>query len=246
MANELEVMRSAGLTEAESVVYLALLELGSSTAGPVIKKTGMHRATVYDALRKLMEKGFASFVIKGKKKNFEAADPKNILNSLSEREREFKKMLPRLLSRKELARAQQEVVVYEGTKGIWIVMQNILEELKGGGEYYNFGVSGLFRSVMGKNWDRWQKRKKKLGIRAYCIFDAGVKERDPYLVQNYVGKKKFHPPHYRSLTDTLIYKDKVVMFIWSAKPPIAVVIRNKENALGYKNQFLFMWKHATR
>ncbi len=246
MATELEALRYADLTEAEAQVYLALLELGSSPAGPIIRKTSMHRATVYDALRKLMEKGFASFVIKGKKKHFEASDPKAIVSFLSDRENELRRVLPRLESRRSLSRQQQEVTVYQGVKGIWTVMQNILEELKGGGVYYNFGVSGLFRSVMGRYWDIWQKRKKKLRIKAYCIFDASVKEKDPYLLEHYFGKSRFHPPHYRTLTDTLIYKDTVVMFIWSAKPPIAVVIKNKENAEGYRNQFLFMWRHASR
>ena len=65
-------------------------------------------------------------------------------------------------------------------------------------------------------------------------------------IKNYVGEKRFHPQKYRSLTDTIVYKDTVVMLIWAAKPPIAVVIKNRENAEGYKNQFLFMWKNAKR
>lgn len=81
-------------------------------------------------------------------------------------------------------------------------------------------------------------------IKAWCIFDAGVKTRDPYLLEHYIGRKKFHPPEYRSLTDTLVYRDTVVMFIWAAQPPMAVVIKNRENADGYKKQFMFMRKHA--
>lgn len=246
MVTEQEALRSAGLTQAETAVYLALLELGSTTAGPIIKRANMHRATVYDALRKLMEKGFVSYVIKGKKKYFDASDPKIILNELADREREFREIMPKLETKQFLGQQQQEVTVYQDVKGIWTVMQKILEELRPCGEYHNFGVSGLFRTVMGRYWDLWQKRKKKYRIKAYCIFDQGVKKRDPYLVSNYVGEKRFHPPKYRSLTDTLIYNDKVVLFIWAAKPPMAVVIKSKENADGYKNQFLFMWKNAIK
>lgn len=246
MPKGIDALKNAGMTEAEAAVYIALLELGSTTAGPLIRKTCMHRATVYDTLRKLMEKGFVSHVVKGKKKYFESADPKIILEFLRDREEELKDVIPYFETKRMLAKERQDVTVYQGVKGIWTVMETILNDLRNGGEYYNFGVSGLFRTVMGRYWDLWQKRKAKWRIKALCIFDAGVKKRDPYLLQHYVGEKKFHPPEYRSLTDTLVYKDTVVMFIWAAQPPIAVVIKNKENADGYKKQFMFMWKHASK
>jgi len=44
----------------------------------------------------------------------------------------------------------------------------------------------------------------------------------------------------------VIYKDKVVLFIWTARPIIAVVIQNKENANSYRNQFNLMWKYSKR
>ena len=44
----------------------------------------------------------------------------------------------------------------------------------------------------------------------------------------------------------MIYKDMVILLIWTAKPPIAVVIKNKDNAESYKNQFKLMWKMAKK
>ncbi len=55
--NEIETLESLGLSEAEARVYLALLETGSTLAGPIIKKTGLHRGTTYQILQRLKEKG---------------------------------------------------------------------------------------------------------------------------------------------------------------------------------------------
>jgi hypothetical protein len=122
----------------------------------------------------------------------------------------------------------------------------MLDELKNRGEYYDFGVSGLFRQTMGPYWDLWQQRKRKYRIRSYVIFNEEVKKKNPQLLKDYFGQTRFHPKEFPSITDTMVYKDTVVLFIWTAKPPIAVVIRNKDNAKSYANQFKMMWKAAKR
>lgn len=120
----------------------------------------------------------------------------------------------------------------------------MLEELKDGGEYLDFGVSGLFRELMGSYWYLWQRKKKKYKIKAKCIFDEAIKEKNSDLLKDYFGKARFHSSKFKSLTDTMIYNDIVILFIWTANPPIAVVIQNKENANSYRNQFNFMWKNS--
>ena len=48
-----EVLEQIGLSRNESKAYLALLELGSTSAGRVAKKTRLDRANIYDSLEKL-------------------------------------------------------------------------------------------------------------------------------------------------------------------------------------------------
>jgi len=243
---EVDVLEDLGLSEAEAKVYLALLERGSTLAGPVIKRTGLHRGTTYQVLQRLIEKGLVSFVIKAGKRYFAAADPKRFLEILKEKEEEIEAILPSLIQKRALAKEQQEVTVYSGRKGIKTACENLLEELKDGGEYLDFGVSGLFRDVMEFYWDSWQRKKREYGIKAKCIFDETLKEKDPSLLRDYLGEARFHPAEFKSLTDTIIYNDKVVLFIWRAQPPTAVIIQNRENADSYRNQFNLMWQHAKK
>ena len=243
--DEIETLEEFGLSEAEAKVYLALIETGSTLAGAIIKRTGLHRGTTYQILQRLKEKGMVSSIIKGKKQYFEPTNPEFLLNILKEKQEKFKEILPKLKAKLEESKEKQEVIVYSGIKGIRSVMDKMLEEIPRG-EYYDFGVSGLFKDVMGPYWDTWQKRKRKLKIKSYVIFNEEIKRKNPELLKNYFGEARFHPKEYSSITDTIIYKDTVILFIWTAKPPIAVVIRNKDNANSYKNQFNLMWKYSKR
>lgn len=242
--HELDVLQEMGLSAAEAQVYLALLELGNAKAGPIIKKTGLHRGTCYQVLQRLHEKGLVSSIVKGKKQHFSAVNPERLLDLLKEREEKFQEILPQLKAKAE-THGEQHVTVYYGTKGIRSVLDHVLNELKDSGEYVDFGVSGKFREIMGAYWDSWQKRKKKYHIKSKVIFNEEVKEKNPELLKDYYGEARYHPKEYSSITDTIIYNDTVILITWTAKPPIAVVIQNKENSESYKNQFKLMWKQAT-
>jgi len=244
--SEVEILQELGLSQAESKVYLALLETGSTLAGLIIKKTGLHRGTTYQIIQRLKEKGLVSSIIKGKKQYFSPVHPERLMDVLKERQEKLRQILPILKSRLEESKEKQEVTVYYGLKGIRSVLDTMLEELNQRGEYYDFGVSGLFRECMGSYWDVWQKKKRKYKIKSKVIFTEELKKKNPALLKEYVGQLRFHPEKYFSMTDTMIYKDTVLLLIWTAKPPIAVVIKNKENAQSYKNQFQMMWKVAKK
>ena len=59
-----EQLKTAGLTENESKVYTALLELGPSHAGIISRKTGLHRRVIYDTIERLIKKGFIGYILK--------------------------------------------------------------------------------------------------------------------------------------------------------------------------------------
>lgn len=243
---EIEVLEECGLSGAEAKVYLALIELGSTLAGPIIKKTTLHRGTTYQILQRLKEKGLVSSIIKGKKQYFDAVDPERFNDIIKEKQDHLKSILPTLKAKREISKEKQDVTVYSGIKGIRSVFDKILEELKPHGEYYDFGVSGLFRTTMGHYWDLWQKKKKEYSIKSYVIFNEELKKTNQKLLEDYHGQARFHPKEYASVTDTIVYTDTVILFVWTAKPPIAIVIKNKENASSYKSHFQLMWKVAKR
>lgn len=240
-----DALLNLGLTQNETKVYLALLELGSTTTGALISRTGLHVPRVYDALRGLVRKGLTSFVIKNKKKHFEAADPERFIDLLKEKEKMFNESLPALRKLKLSAELQFEAAtIFKGKRGLRTVLDSMLSELANGEEYLDFGVSGIFRQVMGIYWDRWQEMKKISKVNSRVIFDE--KLRGSQLVSDYIGKYRFVPSKYFCPSDTMIYNDKIVIFAWTADPPTAVLIRDASTAKGYRNIFELMWSKAKR
>src|SRR3989344_1268060 len=78
------------LTKSEVSVYLALLDLGSSSTGKIVDKSQVSSSKIYEILDRLMQKGLVSFVIKEGVKHFEAAPPDRILDYAEEKEKEMK------------------------------------------------------------------------------------------------------------------------------------------------------------
>ena len=95
------IFEELGLRNAEIKIYIALLELGTSTAGPIVKKTGLQNSVVHLTLPKLAEKGFISYTKKGGRKIYTATNPKNINKFIEDKKRKYNIILPELLAKQK-------------------------------------------------------------------------------------------------------------------------------------------------
>ena len=81
-----DTLQELGLTEGEAKVYEALLTLGNSTVGPIVKESGVAYSNAYEILERLMEKGLVSYNLKEKTKFFQAAEPTRLREYLEKQE----------------------------------------------------------------------------------------------------------------------------------------------------------------
>ena len=65
-----EQLLGLGLTSNEVEIYLVLLNAGELSVNEIGTKSGLHRQVCYDALDRLVEKGFISYIMKNSKKFF--------------------------------------------------------------------------------------------------------------------------------------------------------------------------------
>ena len=86
-----ELLSELGLTRSEIAVYFALLELGSSTTGPIIKKSGIASGKAYLIMDKLVMKGLATYVIKSGVKYYQPTDPERLMDYMREKESDLRK-----------------------------------------------------------------------------------------------------------------------------------------------------------
>jgi sugar-specific transcriptional regulator TrmB len=236
---DIKTLESLGLSNTEAKVYLALLELGSTTANKIAEKCGIHRRTVYDVLETLIEKGLVSFVIEANKKYYQAENPERFLEILKTKEQEFKKILPELLKKRKLNKEAQEVSVYRGIKGLKNALELMLKSKK---SIYCFGSSGKFREFVGEvYYEQWLKKVKKKKIKMYIILSENLRnEKYPKnIITKYIQNEYVLP------SSTSIFEDKVLILIFISQP-LAMLIRSKEVVESYRNYFNLLWKLAKK
>lgn len=244
-----KILEQVGLTGNEVKVYLALLELGSVTAGEILKKIELHRGAVYDTLDKLMEKGLVSYVIKANRKYFEAADAKNFLNVVEKKEekiqqekQELLQLIPQLDSHRKLGKAPQEVTLYKGNKGLKSIFQDWLEEKKeilviGA---YAEGAESL-KYHMKYSLPGFHNRRVKQKQVMKFVFPKQSILRAKQLKEYKYTPVKILPAPFASVTSIQVYGDKVATIMWSSEP-IGIVIRSKEIAQSYRDYFKVLWE----
>ncbi len=239
-------LKEIGLTDSEVKVYLALLEIGSSSKGNIVKISKVASSKIYELLDKLIEKGLVSYVIKSGTKYFEAADPKRILDYVNEKERKIKKqkqeieaILPELELKRSMAGIGSETQVFKSMKGAKTSFDDILNELKKGDEYYVLGISE-FTPHFERFVINFHKKRAKQGIKCKVIVNEVAKEIGEKLSKikltkiRYLQKELFTPFVF------IIYKNKTLISI--GLDEIFIQIKSENLAEGLKNYANYMWK----
>ncbi len=241
-----KALREIGLTEGEIKVYLALLEIGTTTTGKIIKKSKISASKVYQILEKLSQKGLVSQVIKQKTKYFQAADPKRIIDYLSDKEavlgeqkENIQKLLPALWTKQQKSESGAEM--YQGLGGIKTMFYSILNDLKKGEEYYVIGAGLGFQNnemvqLMLKEYH--QKRAQK-GIYANLLYNFELYPLTTDLQFKLCSIKPM-PQELTTSTQIMIFEDKIFLILWK-KDPLGFVIKDLELRNSFKKYFDSLW-----
>src|SRR3989338_5599119 len=131
-----DILLEIGLTKSEIAVYFALLELGKSTTGPIIKKAQIASGKAYLILDKLVLKGLVTYGIQSGVKYFQAKNPERLLDYLEEKENNLKqkkddlrKVIPLLKTQFDEKKYKLITETYEGWKGFRTFYEWTLKEL---------------------------------------------------------------------------------------------------------------------
>ena len=239
-----ETLQEAGLSVNEAKVYEALLSLGEASVQKIAIKSKVHRRNVYDSINKLIEKGLASEIFIKGEKNFKATNPRRLLELIKEKEGKIEEVIPDMLSRYEATEEKEEAYLYRGIEGFKNYLQLILEQKQ---TVYFIGAKAFWLDPRLKHFlPRFERERKKLGIKFMHLFDYEVKEQKSEILK-LVGKPyKFLPKEYSSHTAVDIFGDYVVTFVGVKtgeldEEPIQFVMKSKRLADGYRKFFQFMW-----
>jgi HTH-type transcriptional regulator, sugar sensing transcriptional regulator len=224
-------LREVGLTENESKVYLGLIDLGPSLAGQISRKTGLHRRTVYDVTEMLIKKGLIGYILQNNRKLFQAVNPNRLLEIVQEKQNILEPFVQELSGRYVKTREKEETNFYKGKEGLKSVFEDQLEAR----EILILNASPRAYDLL-KFYFHWYDKKRKVRrIKARILAtDRNVKDIS-------LAEIRYLPQKYSNPVAVNIYGDKVAIILWASEP-LAIVIKNREIAEGYRNYFELMWR----
>ncbi len=245
-----------GFSKEEAQIYLALLKIGQTTAGPIVKKTGLHRQIVYDTLEKLKNKNLVTETIKSNRKNWQAGSPSEILKQIKSKESLARHILPDLLSMQSLSKHQQEVRVFEDVDGFRSVHERNINSQPKNSIVMIMGSSGWqWAGVMekAKFLKKFEKIRMDKNIGHHLIFFEKERKSTQETIKKYWLKQpkdkrriyKFLPDQFQSPVGTQVWHNNITLIIYS-KPVLIVQIKNDLVVENFKKYFELMWRIAKK
>ncbi len=242
------ILKNFGLSEKEISVYLALIELGPSSVRDISAKSKVNRGTAYDILKSLMSTGIVSYYNKESKQYFIAEPPEKLLSAIDQKKEDLDEVrghieqsLPLIKTLFEKQGGKPTVKLYEGAKGIKLILEDVLEEVAKITDktYYLYSSSTVKdRKNVYEGIPDFSKKRiaKKISVKIISLGEggqlAGLDERKKMPT----GGKDVKSTH------EIIYAGKVAHLGLDEKEnPVGVVIQNEAIYETQKLVFEFNW-----
>jgi len=250
----IDLLNELGLSDKESLIYVALLGEGSAKAVTVAKKTGINRTTVYDLLESLIQRGLVSKYKKRAAIYFNALEPKHLLTYLDREKEEkikiidkqkekVKDLLPGIISLQNMATTKPKVMFFEGEKGMREAYEDTLNSKEIILAYANVATTN---EGLPNFFPEYYKRRaaKKIFIKGIFPQNAASVERSK-LDQEEMRESRFLlSPSSDFSPEVNIYDNKTLIVSWKEK--MAIIIESKEFADLQKMIFNITWNALPR
>lgn len=236
------ILEDLGLSQAEIKVYIALLELGASSAGKILERSGLQNSVVHRTLNSLIEKGVINYIYDGRIRIYQATEPDHFFNYIDEKKERFRQILPELRAKQDFAKEHEIASIYKGIKGIKEVY-NILRNEKAK-EYLSFGGGKQCEERMDAVW--WKNHHiKRIAnhLPSRQVFDETVKAFGESLTKKRLSKVKYLPAEFAQFQETVIVGNFTAITIFTENA-YSILIKDKSVTEGYKKYFEFLWKNA--
>lgn len=240
-------LEQIGFSNNEASVYVALLELGSTTTGPLAKKTGLHSQLIYKALDGLLRRNLASFVIKRNRKYFQASNPEMLLDTLHHLEDATRAYIPDLKRLQKSGKDPLQVKILYGHEGFISNLRDVVTSASKHDKVVRIigGAAGHdFYRVIGDWYDTYVELLARKKVAKWQISPTNAasefKEkfaREPNTVL------KIMPRDFSSITQTRITPELATIEIYETET-IIIQIWNKAIAQSYRTYFDFLWKQG--
>jgi sugar-specific transcriptional regulator TrmB len=236
-----KIFENLGFTNAETKVYLLLLELGAIKVGKLIEKSRLQSSTVHNTLHSLIDKGIVNYVLKKKMRIYQATSPKIILKNFQDKEKRFESLIPELETRRLLAEQKSQAEIYEGLQGIMTMLEEMIENTKPKDTFYFFAVDKAGRNEeIQKFFERYDAKRLDKGL----IIKGLARKELKSLFNKRRGLNVRYLDH-AIPSNTSMCNDKLALITWSERP-VGILVKSKQLAQSNVKFFEELWMKATK
>jgi len=237
-----------GFNQKEANVYLALLELGPSTATEIARKAKINRTTAYDILDSLVGNSLINLIGETKIQKYAAESPEKVVKFLENKINKTKEqlglaqaLLPQLLSIYS-TKEKPKVKFYEGAEGMKEAFEDTLTAKD---EILAYAVGeDMNKALPAKYFKDYFKRRTLKNISVRVIAPDTLESRaviandaNELRTSLLVPKEQF----YFSI-EMNIYNNKIMVASWREK--FAIIIESEEISNAQRKIFELSWLGA--
>lgn len=242
-------LKDIGLSENESKVYLAMLELGPASVIDISKRADINRPTAYVQIESLKKKGLVSTQVQGKKQLFIAESPDHLefvldkeLSEVERRKNEFQKTLPDLLNIYRSAGIHPQVRFFEGKEGIMRMQAIVLKS--GAKELLSISNFDDVFEVFPRHVKEYTPKRVKNQIKSKLIYTSSdgafMKGTDDAMLR----ESRFVPKDKMPFSgDITIFGDSIAIVALKGKIS-GIIIDHPDISNSFRNFFQFLWQFA--
>ena len=241
-----EILSYFGLSRNDVRVYEALLRLGRSKTGPLIKEATIVSSRIYESLRILVDKGLVSYEVRNNIKYYQAEVPNQLVEEAEQKINTLKALSGEITHSPINHVDRNETNVFEGKHGFRMAFTQHTEGLREGERVGIIAFS--VRSFTGTgtrelrsfftNLDKMMISKKSKGRLLTERRMGAILEKDRIDAEIY--DLRFLPSGYFGPSAINLSEKEVLLSVWGEKP-IVFRIRNPTIVNSFWNNFEFLW-----
>ena len=242
-------LQSFGFSEKETIVYVALLELGKGTVRQISGKAGINRTTSYDILGSLSNKGLVSVSGKEPKSEYAVESQEAITAYLKKRGEEMAENIKRSetiipeLERLHVKQNRPRIRFYEGKEGLKHVYEDTLTSSEPIRAYASVG--DMHEGLPGYFPDYYKRRAGKgIAIRAIIPNTETGLERRSFDKAEMRETALVPKDTFLFSPEINIYDNKIMIASWREK--LGIIIESSEIADAMKKIYELAWAEAKR
>ncbi len=247
-----QILKNYGFNRNDIAVYDALLQLGRSKTGPIIKESSIVSSRVYESLRILVSRGIVSYQVKNNIKYYQAESPEQLIDEAGKNIQELKVLAKDINSFPIPLPSRNDANIYEGRHGFKMAFTQHIERMKKGEKvsiiafskraYTKSSEARELRSFFtGTDRLMMPKRSHARFLAESDMMKLLKKER----INPSIYDMRHLPSGYFGPCAVNISETEVLLSVWGDSP-IVFSIKNPTVVRTFQKNFDFLWEMAKK